>query len=231
MHYILIASMPDKAMKGTGNKALIKINEDIFLNHQIKNLLKLNQRDRIYIICAFESKKIIERVIKNKRVVCIQHPYTEYSNIGESLKAVINHIPDNSPISIMNLSMVIDPILIKNMKFKDSAIVSSSSAKFKSKIGCTLNPSNKVEFVFYDLPHKICEWLYISKKDNARFKRIINRYIKNNMYLFEVINTLIHYNISIDTIPVKANILHLNSPEQLTGIKHFFRKIRNVSAL
>jgi|APGre2960657373_1045057.scaffolds.fasta_scaffold01681_4 hypothetical protein len=231
MYYILIASIPDKNIKNMSNKALVRIHKDIFLNHQIKNLLKTNKKAKIFIICAFESKKILDNIIKHKRVNCINHTYTEYSNVGESLKNIISHIPDNSDISIINISMVIDPGLIKNLKLKDSAVIVSQSAKFKSKIGCTIDHNNNVEFVFYDLPNKICEYLYINKKDNGIFKWVIKNHIKNNMYLFEIINELIHHNIQINTIKLKTNIMHFNSIDQLTNIKNLFRKIENASAI
>jgi hypothetical protein len=54
---------------------------------------------------------------------------------------------------------------------------------------------------------------------------------KNNMYLFEIINELIHHNIQINTIKLKTNIMHFNSIDQLTNIKNLFRKIENASAI
>lgn len=231
MYYILIASIPDKTIKHMSGKALIKIHQDIFLNHQIKNLLKTNKKAHIFVMCAFESKKILEQIFTHKRVSYISHDYTEFSNVGQSLRSVIDHIPPNSDIQIINLSMVIDPIIIKNLKLKESSIIINHSAKFKSKIGCTLDRDNNVEFVFYDLPNKICEYLYISKKDNDMFKFIVKNNIKNNMYLFEIINTLILHKMSISTIEMKSNIIHFNNIDQIINIKNLFRKIENAATI
>lgn len=231
MYYIVLASIPDRSMKQMSNKALVKIHNEIFLNHQIKNLLRTNQKAKIFIICAFESKKILEQVITHKRVSCIDHEYTEYSNIGESIKTVIQSIPSDEPIGIINLSMIIEPKIFKSLKLQDSSIITSSSQKFKSKIGCTLNKQQEVEFVFYDLPNKVCEFLYISKKDNLKFKRIISDNVKNNMYLFEIINMLIKHDIIIKQIITDTNVVHFNSLDQLPNIKNLFRKINNASLI
>jgi hypothetical protein len=225
-----VASMPDKSMKYT-NKALIKIYKDIFINHQIKNLLKVNIRSKILVVCAFESKRIIGHVIKNKRVTYINHEYNEYSNIGESIKEAIKTIPDDQDITIINLSMVIDPKIMKQIKPKNSSIIKSDSTKFKSKIGCTHDPNNNVEFIFYDLEHKICEYLYIHKKDTKIFKNIVQNHIKDNMYLFEIINTMIHHKMKISMETIKSNIINFTNIDQLPYIKTLFKKINNATTV
>lgn len=231
MYYILIASMPDKSMKYMNNKALIKMNKDVFINHQIKNLLKSNNTAKILVVCAFENKRISEYILKHKRVIHINHDYNEYSNIGESIKAAMALVPNNQDIAIINLSMIIDPKIMKQIKPKNSSVVSSRSIKFKSKIGCTYNSDNSVEFIFYDLENKICECLYITKKDNKIFKNIVENYIKNNMYLFEVINTIIHYKMTISIENIKSNVVHFTHIDQLPYIKTLFKKISNAATI
>lgn len=231
MVFILIASIPDKSLKNMNNKALININQEPYINHQIKNLLKINKRAKIFVVCAFESKKILDNMIKNHRVYYINHEYNDCSNVGESLKSVISHIPDDTTIHIINLSMAIDPSVIKNIKFKQSSILVNHSIRFKSKIGCIIDKSNNAEFIFYDLPNRICEYLYITKQDNKRFKNIINNYVKNTMYLFEVINTIIYHNIDIEAVKIKSNIIHFNQIEQIPNIKNLFKKLQNVSTI
>lgn len=231
MIFVLIASIPDRSIRNMSNKALINIHNDTFINHQIKNILKIHKRAKVFVVCAFESKKILDNMIKNNRVFYIQHKYNDYSNIGESLKAVINYIPEDSCINIINLSMTIDPLVMKKIKFQNSSIIINRSPRFKSKIGCTINANNNVEFVFYDLPNKICEYLYISKKDNKIFRDIVKNHIKNNMYLFEIINSVIQHHIAVDTININTNIIHFNQIDQITNIKNLFRKLKNVSTI
>lgn len=230
MYYILVASMPDKSMKYT-NKALIKICKDVFINHQIKNLLKVNTRSKILVVCAFESKKIMGYTIKNKRVTYINHDHNEYSNIGESIKEAIKIIPNDQDIAIINLSMVIDPKIMKQIKPKNSSVIKSDSAKFKSKIGCTHDSKNNVEFIFYDLEHKVCEYLYIHKKDTPIFKNIVQNHIKDNMYLFEIINTMTHHKMTINIETIKSNIIHFTHIDQLPYIKTLFKKINNATTV
>lgn len=227
MYYILIASIPDKSMRHMSNRALIKINNDIFINHQINSLLRLNKHAKIIVVCSFESKKILAQTVRHNRVTYIEHQYNEYSNVGQSIKCAIDIIPPNNVISIMNLAMTIDPSIFKQIKPKESSVIINNSKKFQSKIGCTINKDNKIEFVFYDLPHKLCEYLFISKKDHVKFVEIMNKYVKNNMYLFEVINTLLLHNMRIETISTNNNIIHLQSANQLPNIKNLFRKIND----
>jgi hypothetical protein len=193
--------------------------------------LKINIRSKILVVCGFENKRIMSNIVKNKRVTYINHRHNEYSNIGESIKEAIKQIPDDQNITIINLSMVIDPKIMKQIKPKDSSIIRNTSAKFKSKIGCTHNSNNIVEFVFYDLEHKICEYLYIDKKDNMLFKNIVKNHIKDNMYLFEIINTIIHHKITINMETIKSNIIHFTSIDQLPHIKNLFKKINNATTI
>jgi len=230
MIFILIASMPDRSMRNMVNKALVHINKDTYINHQIKNLLKINKKAKVLVVCSFESKKIYDNMIKHPRVTYIQHKYHDYSNVGESLKTIIDYIPNDSVIHVLDLCMVIDPNVFKQIVFKESSIIVDQSKKFKSKIGCVTH-NNTAEFVFYDLPQKICEHFYINKKDIILFKHILKTYIKNNMYLFEIINTMISHNIKIHTIKINNNIIHFNQTEQLQNIKNLFRKLKNASAV
>lgn len=230
MIFILIASMPDRSMRNMVNKALININKDTYINHQIKNLLKINKKAKIFVVCSFESKKILDNMIEHPRVKYIQHKYHDYSNIGESLKTIIDHIPDETAVHVFDLSVVIDPSIFKKIIFKESSIIVNKSKKFKSKIGCIVNDDN-AEFIFYDLPQKICEHFHISKRDTTLFKDIIKTHVKNNMYLFEIINTIITHNIKMHILKINNNIIHFNQTEQLSNIKNLFRKLKNVSII
>jgi bifunctional N-acetylglucosamine-1-phosphate-uridyltransferase/glucosamine-1-phosphate-acetyltransferase GlmU-like protein len=227
MYFVLVASLPDKSMRSMNNKALIKIHKDTFLNHQIKNILKINKQAKLLVVYAFEHKRILENSIKNNRVRYIEHNYDEYSNVGQSIASVIDEIPDNQDVVFINLPVVVDPNVFKNIKPHQSSVIVNSSLRFKSKIGCTIDTKNFIEFVFYDLPNKLCECLYIKGKDLGLFKHIIKNHTKNNMYLFEIINTAITHHLSISAHQVKQNIIHFNNIDQVTNINHLYKKIYN----
>jgi hypothetical protein len=227
MYFVLVASLPDKSMRSMNNKALIKIHKDTFLNHQIKNILKINKQAKLLVVCAFEHRRILENAIKSPRVRYIEHNYDEYSNVGQSIVSVIDEIPDNQDVVFINLPMVVDPNILKNIKPNQSSVIVNSSLRFKSKIGCTIDTKNFIEFVFYDLPNKLCECLYIKKGDLGQFKYIIKNHTKNNMYLFEIINTVVGHHLNISVHRIKQNIIHFNTIDQITNINHLYKKIYN----
>lgn len=231
MYFVLIASIPDKSMRAMSNKALVRVHKDIFINHQIKNILKINKRAKVIVLCAFEHKKIMDQCIKHNRVKYIHHKYDEYSNIGESMKCIMDNIPDNEDVHVVNLPMVVDPNIFKNIKPNKSSVIINKSNKFQSKIGCTINLNNTIEFIFYDLPNKTCEYLFISKSDIIAFKDLVKTHIKNNMYLFEIINAAIKINMSIEAYNVNHNIIHFNSVDQITAIGNLYKKIYNNVAI
>jgi hypothetical protein len=78
-------------------------------------------------------------------------------------------------------------------------------------IGLTIN-DKKVEYVFYDLPNRWSEILYINSSDIQKTKNLLTKYNLKQKFLFELINILIENNIifETETVPSK-NILKINN--------------------
>lgn len=224
MYFVIIASIPDKNNKKINNPALYNIHQDTLLNHQIKNILKHNKQAKVLVVSSFESNKIQSSSLQHNRVIYVTHDYDERSNVGQSLQTILKYLPDDHDIHIIDVSMIIEPSITKEIKSQQSMIISNKSSKFKSKLGCTTNADGEVEFVFYDLPHKISHYIFISKNDVIKFKNIINTCVKNYMYLFEIINLLINNYITINLYQTSKHMMFFDNPNQTNSITRYLQK-------
>lgn len=225
--FILLAN-PNICQNITKNDITYKIGEDFFLTHQIKNILKFHKRSKVIVISDVKSIAEVREEIKTNRVSYLEQSHDDMSNVGSYLNSAIEQFP-NSHIAIMNLCMFFNPNLMSNLKLMDTAIMISKHKKFESKIGCTIDRNKKVNFVFYDLENKVCEFLYIHKKDIHVFKHIIKEHSKKGMYLFEIINTLIQHGVDIQSYDINEDILHLYDSNQLKKIKRLIKKYETYS--
>lgn len=227
MYYIVVASIPDKLYKDIGDKALLLIDQKTLLYHQIHSLLTITQNAKILLCCKKEHELIFSRAIKTKKINLLPYDYNEYSNFGECIIQAIRYVPNNESFCIISLSSIIDPYIIKKIKPKTSYMLVSQSNKSESNIGCTINSDGMIEFVFYDLHNITYDYLYIDRKDNLKFKKIVETHTKPHMCLFEVINQMISSNISIKAEFTKNCILQFNDPNQFKKLSNTIRKIYN----
>ena len=51
------------------------------------------------------------------------------------------------------------------------------------------------------------------------------------MYLFEIINTMIHHKMKISMETIKSNIINFTNIDQLPYIKTLFKKINNATTV
>ena len=195
---------------------------------QVQNISKFYPKSKIIVTgdnhLDYEFYEIIQH---NKKITHCRKQYNEFSNCGEYIQNVINIIPNNTAICIFDSSLVFDPKIMNQNIFKKTSVLSSTSKKFESKIGCTLDSKSNIEFVFYDLDNKLCELIYIKPQDIAYFKNIINHHVNNNMYLFEIMNTLINHSIELNINFIKENVVHFNTEEQIDKTQRLLRKITN----
>ena len=193
-----------------------------YINHQINNILKIYKQAKIMVVGPCEHIT----TIKNKKVRYVHHALEPMTNTGEMLQEILHYINDNISLAIMNASMFFDPVIMSTIDMKKSSMIINRYKKFESKIGCTI-VNDKIDFVFYDLNNKLCEFLYIHKKDIPKLKQVISDQVSKRMYLFEIINTLINNQIDIYPYTINKNIIHFRQ-NNMHQIRNYIRKASNV---
>lgn len=201
-----------------------KIYKQKYLDFQIKNILNSYKRSKIIVVGSWEY---LDSIISS-RVKYLNYNSDQTSNIGTAIKKAIQMV-NSSSLAIMNVEMFFDTEILGKTQIKNNSIIVNNNSAFKSKIGCTIN-NDRVNFVFYDLENKVCEFIYINQKSFDRCKAIVQNYVSNNMYLFEIINTLIEHDIEIQPYKINKNIYHLYNIKDLNKIRNCIKRTRpNVS--
>jgi len=225
--FIIIAPKTDSYWSQYNNKLSIKIRNNYLINHQINNIFNAYPRASVIVAGDFSGMDISKRA----KVRYIDIKFDEFLNIGGVLLKIISNIKNQS-VCIMNIGLILNMLHIKDLNISQTAMVSSQNKKFKSKIGCVTRDTSKIESIFYDLDNSLCELLYIHSKDISIFKEILGCCVKKYMYLFEISNILMSYNININLYTSKINALHLEDPEELLKAKRllsYISKEANVS--
>jgi hypothetical protein len=122
-------------------------------------------------------------------------------NIGKSVNDGIKIATSNN-ILIYNSSLVLKRKAfskILNNK-KQSYVLCTKDTK--GDIGC-IDDNNSLINCFFDIGHKVYDFLYLSEKDGLVLKNMCKSgMVKDNLYLFEIINLCIGQNMSISTLDV-----------------------------
>lgn len=212
-----------KGMKSIGSKCLLKIKEYSILEYQINQIIGINQSIRINIATGFDHEKIKE-YISNKyqqHINWIYNPEYEYTNQTKSLSLFLENYPCE------DLLIINSGVLLKNKTISYSSLKGNNKVYILNKpksnfnIGCS-NTDN-IEYLFYDLPNLWSECVYFNKSTIVELKNILV-YNKNmdKLYLFEIINNLIHHNVKFDNIYIdKKNIFKINNTKDIPQARRF----------
>lgn len=220
---VLLASMPDKGMKSLGNKSLIKLDTKTILDYQLYHIQKVYRHCNILVVCGFESKRFAKALDTKKNISFIEHDLDEYTNLGRSLREALLSIDENNSIVFINSNVIIPYDTMNELVYDTSFVVVNTNNKFDSPIGCTFD-KNKIEYIFYDLKYKVCEFFYIHHNDVKILKSILSEKT-DNQYMFELINQCIGLGMHIS-----PNILNTDKIlfyDNITKIKKIKKVLTN----
>jgi len=185
-----------KGMKSIGSKSLLKIKNIPILEHQINEILSINEHIRLNIATGFDHDRISKHI--NTKYSNIRFIYNELYSTTNQMKALALYLEHNS---CENLLIINSGILLKNQEIKFSTLSGNSKIYLLNKpranfnIGCSVG--SLTEYLFYDLPNIWSECVYLNKEAILSLKEIIQAKNTDQFYLFEIINALILKNISI----------------------------------
>lgn len=185
-----------KGMKSFGPKALIPVgkkNKTIpLIIKQINNVIK-NYKDneyKLHVVVGFEHERVVKAlkdVAANVNIIRYDKYHTTNSSgaVIHCLKQIgggnFLFIDNGIVISYKpsNLNKSIIPIIKQNSDIDNTF-----------GIGATIS-DNRIEYLFYDLPTKWSEIIYLSKSDYDLILDLCSKKSLDHMFLFEMINFLI----------------------------------------
>jgi len=219
---IIIIPEITKGMKSIGSKSLLKIKDSTIIEHQINQIKAIHPDINITILTGFDNEKILK---------CLEHKYSDisilynenYANTNQA-QSIALYIQEHKDID--GLLMIGSGILIKKLTINMSILQNNNKlfildkAKSNFNIGC--DRTADTEYLFYDLPLPWSECAYFNR---ATLNTLGELFVKNNlsqMYIFELINELIHSHIVFDREYIKTkNILKISSTKDISKAKNF----------
>lgn len=224
---IILAAFPDKKIKSLGNKSLLKINKNTtLLEHQISVLYEIYKNPQIIVVGGFEGKrinKLISGSIHRKDVLYTEHPVTPTLNASKSVNHGIKLATSNN-ILIYSSSLVLKRKAFSKMTNKKRSYVLCTK-DIKGDVGC-IDHNNQLVNCFFDIGHKIYDFLYLSGSDGMALKQMCSDgAIADNLYLFEIINLCINNNMSISTLDI--NEKEVKVVDSIHSIKSLQKNMRS----
>jgi CTP:phosphocholine cytidylyltransferase-like protein len=217
LNALIIAAEVTKGMKSMGSKSLLKLKNSIFvIEYQINELRKQYKDINITIATGFESDKMV------KALSCydVKFLYNDKYKTTNQGKCIIDYIDS---ISLSKLLIISSGILFKNsfggMK-EHSCVFILDKPKPDFTIGC--HNDSDIFYLFYDLPDKWSECVFFNKEDLLILKDLAKTQDLNQMYLFEIMNTLSEHGCHFNKIKIpKSKIMKISNVKDLTRARSF----------
>lgn len=194
-----MCATPSRGMITKGAIQLTKVMSDAVIDHQIKTILDFDKLADICFVLGFESDRIQNYISSkgyNVRTV-INHNFGVTSQV-DSLRLGINSCLVNDTF-IIHGDMLFNKEALETCSGSHSGVLKASNPD-KTKIGIA-SQNGELLTLSYGLPETWSQILYLTKKDFAATKSIINSFRKNKL-TYEFIN-MINKNTPLKTFSSK----------------------------
>jgi hypothetical protein len=221
---LLLMPFACKTTKSWETKGLLEIKNQItVLDYQIQQLKTIDKDIAITLATGFNSLKIQDWILhkRYKNIDYINNKEHNSTNEGCSLKLFLSNKQNLENIVIINSGVLIKKSIISKKQLKgNSKFFMISATKENFGLGCT--NTERLEYIFYDLPNSWSEFVYLNKEAIDNMKNIVlNNYV-NHMYLFEILNQLLNTNIVTEKTTInKKDIMKILTYKDINKAKNF----------
>lgn len=219
---LIIAPEITKGMKSLGSKALLLIKKNLsVIQYQILQANNLDKHARITVVLGFEYEKILNTIQSYKNVNYIINNEYRYTNQAYSLKLFYNKYEDVSSLFIVSSGVLLkDMVIDKSMLSDRSKVFLLNKDKENFELGCS-QETDYTEYIFYDLPSKWSECIYLNQEGIEATKIVVNKNNSNQMYLFEAINNILGHTHIDKCFIDKRKIMKINNQKDIPKAKVF----------
>jgi len=223
LNALIVAPEITKGMKSIGSKALLKLKSSTtIIEYQIQELKKIDKKVNITIVTGFESEKIKKILQKQNKLNILYNDNYLNTNQAKCVDIFLKNY------DVENLLIISNGVLFKNSVFNISDIDRSKiflidKPKTNFNIGCCDTGSNEnIDYLFYDLPILWSECVFLNNIAIKKIREIFKSNTIDQLYIFELINILIHNNLDIQKVYIpKKHIMKINTIKDLSRAKTF----------
>jgi len=219
-NFLIIMPEITKGMKSIGSKALLKINsKQTILEHQIRSIKRLNNKNKIFLATGFQHSKIQKIAHNYKNVFTIFEP--DYGKYNDT-KHIINfteYVGNYEDLFIINSGILFRNNCFKGVKKNTSKIFLLDKYKDNFMIGC--NSPNNTDYLFYDLPNKWSECIFLTKDIIQQIVMANKQQNIHNYFLFETINQMSELQQIQPVIISHRDIMKVSTTSDLIKAKRF----------
>lgn len=218
INIIITAAEITKGMKSVGSKSLLKLRNSVpLIEYQIKWLKKFYPKSTIYISTGFESDKIQKIAQQYQNTEIIYNPDYKNTNQGRGIMQCLDAGQLDNAL-ILNSGIMFKHIFTADGE--SSVVYLLNKPKTYFEVGC--HNLESVDYLFYDLPQKWSECVYLGHTAIHKLKILRDKNSMDQLYLFELINLLIDAgeNFSSAIIP-KQQIMKVTGLKDLSKAKAF----------
>jgi CTP:phosphocholine cytidylyltransferase-like protein len=216
---LIICPEITKGMKSSGSRALLPLkNKLTLIEHQIKQLRRLRPSD-ITINVGFEAEKIQQKLQRYKSVRYLLNKEYKTTNQAKNLIEYI-HVHNPKDLLIISSGVVIkNNFIYKKHLTGHSKVFVLPGTKNNFDIGCS--PDKELKYLFYGMMESWTEIFYLNSLAIDKLKRK-NKFLFDQMYLFEIINLLTEDSVVFDKIYTKkTDIMKIQNIKDLKTAKKF----------
>lgn len=187
---IILSAGIGSRIKSNEPRSLIKIGNNILLEHQISAINNIFNKPEIIGVFGICSDKIIKKISGKIRI--IENQLYEITNNSESLRLGINNSLKNN-ILFFHGDLYFNTNIFKNANFNRSFIIVDGDKQLSEKeVGVTI-VDNKASILSYGLEKKWCQIAFITGKELKIIKSLYLKYRQEDkkMFSFEILNKVI----------------------------------------
>lgn len=211
-----------KGMKSLGSKALLHINKNLtVIDYQILYIKKYYKNASIKIITGFDNDRLVKHTKKYSNVDIYHNPdYNDYNQTEFVVRYIKKYKPNN-------FLLINNGVLLK----EKLSIDTNQSSVFilpKKRHGFSIGSQfrSDIKYLFYDLEYQWSECVFFSSSTIVAINEISKIKKLHNLFLFELINTLIEKraNIGASVLTNPKNIFKVNIIGDMKKTKAFYDK-------
>lgn len=207
-------------MKYYGPKSLTLITPDIFLLQHQLNMIKKHMRrnPRIILVVGYQAKKIMD-IIPND-IVVVENENYETTNVVRSIGMGLRASITNNVVVIYGDLVFNKYALNLNIGEQSQILIDTNNTMTDNEVGCLIQ-DNELQQLWYDLPNKWAQILYLTGHELELAKQICwsPQYFK--MFGFEMINKILSNNGEFKLCkPYKLKINDIDCIKDIESVKN-----------
>lgn len=215
---IILASSAGHRMRSYGPKCLLKDKYGLtLLEHHAQIYTSLFPNCEIICVVGFEADKVIKNKPDNVRIV--ENENFEETNEVADLRLGLNNAMSSNYLIVFG-DMYYSPVLINNMKLKDSQLLYTLEDKLlDDDVGITVVDNEATIMSYGHTSKKWARIAYFAEKDGKNLKTYVNNRENSKKFTFEAINVLLAKKpILAKPIDTEQPIFHIDSMQEYKRI-------------